>query len=464
MQNTEQFEYVFLGGGKGGKSLATELAKAGKRVAVIERGMIGGSCINVACIPTKALVRSARVAQTVRHAGSFGIEAGEPRVNMKNVHARVKGVVDGLVDVNLASFKGAGFDLLLGNGRFVAPRRIEVMVNDGGVRVIEGERVYINTGTHAAVPPVPGLREANPLTHVEAIQLDAIPSHLIVIGGGYIGLEMAQAFRALGAKVTLLQRESRVALREDIDVSRAIADVLKEDGVDVRTDVEIVAVTGRSGEDVSVEISGGGSVRGSHILVATGRVPNTSDIGLDVAGVETNARGFIIVDETLQTSAANVFAIGEVAGTPMFTHASFDDYRVLSSQLKGGSKTTRGRQIPYAMFIEPELSRIGLNETETAEKGIAVRTATLPMKAVPRARTNSDTRGLMKVLVAADSDDILGFAMLGSEAGEIVSAVQIAMLGKLPYTVLRDAPLAHPTVAEGLNLLLAMVPERAGKA
>lgn len=461
MQTVEQFEHVFLGGGKGGKSLAIELAKAGKRVAVIERGMIGGSCINVACIPTKALVRSARVAQAVRRAESFGIESSTPCVNMKSVRARVQGVVDGLVEVNLAGFKAAGFDLLLGNGRFVAPRRIEVALNDGGVRVIEGERVYINTGTHADVPPVPGLREANPLTHVEALQIDDVPSHLIVIGGGYIGLEMAQAFRALGAQVTLLQRESRVALREDVDISQAIADVLKDDGIEIRTDVEIKSVSGRSGDNVTVEIAGGQNVHGSHILVATGRVPNTCELGLDIAGVETTGRGFIKVDEKLQTTAPNVFAIGEVAGTPMFTHASFDDYRVLSSQLKSGDKTTRGREIPYAMFIEPELSRIGINETEAAAKGIAVRVATLPMKAVPRARTNSDTRGFMKVLVAADSDEILGFAMLGSEAGEIVSTVQIAMLGRLPYTVLRDAPLAHPTLTEGLNLLFALVPARA---
>lgn len=460
MQNAEQFEYVFLGGGKGGKSLATELAKAGKRVAVIERGMIGGSCINVACIPTKALIRSARVAHAINEAAAYGIEVGPARVNMKQVRDRVQGVVDGMVELNLNGFKAAGFDLVLGNGRFIAPRTLEVQLNNGGTRVIQGDRVYINTGTHAAVPPVPGLRESDPLTHVEALQIEDVPSHLIVIGGGYIGLEMAQAVHRLGSRVTVLQRESRVAVREDADVSQAIADSLKEDGIDIRTNVDIVSVAGRSGQSVTVTLGDGKTIEASHILVATGRVPNTKDIGLDVAGVEVDQRGIIKVDDKLQTSATNVYAIGEVAGTPMFTHASFDDYRVLSSQLKGGSKTTRGRDIPYAMFIEPELSRVGLNETEAAQKGIAVRVATLPMKAVPRARTNSDTRGFMKVLVAADSDEILGFTMLGSEAGEIVSTVQIAMLGKVPYTVLRDAPIAHPTLTEGLNLLLALVPAR----
>lgn len=460
MQSVERFEYVFLGGGKGGKSLAIELAKAGKSVAVVERGMIGGSCINVACIPTKALIRSARVAHAVRNAGSYGVEAGVPSINMTTVRARVQDVVDGLVEVNLNGFKAAGFDLLLGNGRFVGPRTIEVQLNDGGTRTLEGERVYINTGTHADVPAVPGLREADPLTHVEAIRIEDLPSHLIVIGGGYIGLEMAQAFNRLGAKVTVLQRDSRIAVREDADVSDAIASALRDDGIDILLNTQVESVSGRSGDAVAVLLADGRTIEGSHILVATGRIPNTKDIGLELAGVETDRRGIIKIDEKLQTSAANVFAIGEVAGTPMFTHASYDDYRVLSSQLKGGSKTTLGREIPYAMFIEPELSRIGLNETEAKSRGIAVRVATLPMKAVPRARTNSDTRGFMKVLVSAESDQILGFTMLGSEAGEIVSTVQIAMLGNLPYTVLRDAPLAHPTLTEGLNLLFALVPER----
>jgi probable pyridine nucleotide-disulfide oxidoreductase len=461
MQTAEQFEYVFLGGGKGGKSLATELAKAGKRVALIERGMIGGSCINVACIPTKTLIRSGRVAHAAAQAGAFGIETGPVRVDMKSVRERVKGVVDGMVDLNMSGFAAAGFDLLLGNGRFVAPRTIEVTLNDGGVRVLEGERVYINTGTHADVPPVPGLRESNPMTHVEALAIEHVPAHLVVIGGGYIGLEMAQAFHRLGSKVTVLQRGSRIAEREDEDVSKEIADAFRNDGIEIRTNAAVSSVSGLSGESVSVELADGQRVTGSHILVATGRVPNTKGIGLEAAGVVVNERGIIKVDEQLRTTAPNVFAIGEVAGSPMFTHASFDDYRVLSSRLKGGSRTTRDRDIPYAMFIEPELSRVGLNETEAAAKGIAVRVAKLPMKAVPRARTNSDTRGFMKVLVAADSDEILGFTMLGSEAGEIVSTVQIAMLGKLPFTVVRDAPLAHPTLTEGLNALFALIPPRA---
>jgi len=460
MSDVEDFEFVFLGGGKGGKSLAIELAKAGHRVAVIERGMIGGSCINVACIPTKALIRSARVANVANEAAAYGVHVERAQVDMPAVRDRVGRVVQGLVDINLAGFKAAGFDLILGTGRFTGPRTLEVKLNDGGVRMLRGDRVYINTGTHADVPQVPGLRESSPLTHVEALQLTEVPTHLVVIGGGYIGLEMAQSFRRLGSKVTVLQREARVAIREDSDVSQLIAESFANEGIDIQTNAKISSVSGTSGQSVKVLLEGGRCVHGSHILVATGRVPNTADIGLEVAGVEVDQRGIVKVDDVLQTTAAGVYAIGEVAGTPMFTHASFDDFRVLSSQLKGGSKSTRGRQIPYAMFIEPELGRIGMNEAEAEQKGVKVRIAKLSMTSVPRARTNTDTRGFMKLLVAVDSDQILGFTMLGSEAGEIVSTVQIAMLGKLPYTVLRDAPLAHPTIAEGLNLLCAVVPAR----
>jgi pyruvate/2-oxoglutarate dehydrogenase complex dihydrolipoamide dehydrogenase (E3) component len=366
-----------------------------------------------------------------------------------------------MVDLNLSAFHASGLELLIGEGRFVAPRRLEVTFADGRRRVVEGEHAFINTGTTAAIPDVPGLAQAKPLTHVEALELQTLPEHTIVFGGGYIGLEMAQALRRLGSRVTVLQEGPRVAMREDPDVAAAIVAALTHEGIDVRTNVRAVGVTGRSGEAVEVTLADGAQLAGSHILVAAGRTPNTQGIGLEAAGVELDARGFIKTDARLATSAPNTWAIGEVAGTPMFTHASFDDYRVLQSSLSGGSYTTAGRVIPYALFIEPELARIGLNETEAAERGIAVRVAMLPMAAVPRARTNGETAGFMKALVAVDSDQILGFTMLGAQAGEVVSTVQMAMLGKLPYTALRDAILSHPTIAEGLNLLFAKVAARA---
>jgi pyruvate/2-oxoglutarate dehydrogenase complex dihydrolipoamide dehydrogenase (E3) component len=460
MSNVEHYEYVFLGGGKGGKTLAMELAQAGKRVAVIERGMIGGSCINVACIPTKALIQNARIAH-VRNAQLPASEGGEARgTNMAQVTRNVRSVVEGMVDINLKAFIASGMELVMGTGHFIAPRTIQVRLNEGGERVIQGEQVFINTGTTAAVPDVPGLRDAQPLTHVEALQLEQLPEHLIVIGGGYIGLEMAQAYRRLGSKVTLIQSAPRVAMREDEDVTSAIEAALTEEGIDIRVGAEPVRVTGLSGQAVTLELANGEQVSGSHILVAAGRTPVTRNLGLDAAGVELDARGFIKVDERLATSAANTWAIGEVAGTPMFTHASFDDYRVLKSQLAGANLTTRERIIPYALFIEPELGRIGLNETDAKAQGIEVRVAKIPLTAVPRARTNGATKGFMKVLVDAHSDQILGFTMLGTNAGDVVTAVQMAMLGKLPYTVVRDAIIAHPLISEGLNILLSKVPAR----
>lgn len=461
MSNVEQYEYVFLGGGKGGKTLAMELAQAGKRVALIERGMIGGSCINVACIPTKALIQNARVAHVLGSQSRDSDAGPRPATDMAQVARNVRSVVEGLVDINLKAFISSGMDLVMGTGHFIAPRTISVRLNEGGERVIAGDQVFINTGTTAAIPDVPGLRDAQPLTHVEALQLELLPEHMIVIGGGYIGLEMAQAYRRLGSKVTLIQEAPRVAMREDEDVTSAIETALGEEGIGIRVGVKPVNVAGVSGRAVTVELNNGERVSGSHILVAAGRTPVTRGLGLDVAGVELDTRGFIKVDERLATTAANTWAIGEVAGTPMFTHASFDDYRVLKSQLAGGSLTTNDRIIPYALFIEPELGRIGLNETDAKARGIEVRVAKIPMAAVPRARTNGNTKGFMKVLVDAHSDQILGFSMLGTNAGDVVTAVQMAMLGKLPYTAVRDAIIAHPLISEGLNILFSKVPPRA---
>jgi pyruvate/2-oxoglutarate dehydrogenase complex dihydrolipoamide dehydrogenase (E3) component len=459
--NVEHYEYVFLGGGKGGKTLAMELAQAGKRVAVIERGMIGGSCINVACIPTKTLIQNARIAHVRSNQSSHSEASTRPATNMAEVARNVRSVVDGMVDINLKAFIASGMELVLGTGHFIAPRKIHVRMNEGADRVIEGEHVFINTGTTAAIPDVPGLRDAQPLTHVEALQLETMPEHLIVIGGGYIGLEMAQAYRRLGSKVTLIQEAPRVAMREDEDITSAIEAALAEEGIDIRVGVKPVNVSVISGQNVTLELANGERVSGSHVLVAAGRTPVTRGLGLDVAGVELDARGFIKVDERLATSAPNTWAIGEVAGTPMFTHASFDDYRVLKSQLAGGNLTTNDRIIPYALFIEPELARIGLNETDAKARGIDVRVAKIPLASVPRARTNGATKGFMKVLVDAHSDQILGFSMLGTNAGDVVTAVQMAMLGKLPYTAVRDAIISHPLMSEGLNVLFSKVPPRA---
>ncbi|WP_027212227.1 dihydrolipoyl dehydrogenase family protein [Burkholderia sp. WSM2232] len=457
----DQFDLIVLGGGKAGKTLAMDQAKAGKRVAMIERGMIGGSCINVACIPTKALVKSAKVAATARHAAAYGIETGSALTDMKAVGDRVRAVVDGMIEINWKGFNASGMEVIVGEGRFVDPTTVEISLADGGMRRISGEHIFVNTGTRAAVPPVPGLREAEPLTHVEALQLAQTPEHLIVVGGGYIGVEMAQAFARLGSRVTILQRESQLAPREDEDIASAVADVLRADGVEIVLETQIERIEGRSGDAVTVHAAVRGEptvLSGTHLLVATGRIPNTDGIGLNNAGVEVDQRGIIKVDEHLRTSAMHIWALGEVAGTPMFTHASLDDYRVCKSALSGGNRTTRDRLIPYAMFIDPELGRVGISEKEAAQQNIAIRVAKLPMAAVPRARTNTETTGFMKVIVDAGSDRILGFCMLGTNAGEVIAAIQVAMLAGAPYTMLRDAIWAHPTITEGLNMLLALVP------
>jgi pyruvate/2-oxoglutarate dehydrogenase complex dihydrolipoamide dehydrogenase (E3) component len=460
MAGVESYELLIMGGGKAGKTLAMDMARAGRRVALIERGFIGGSCINVACIPTKALIRAAEVAHAVRGSAAFGIGAGAMHLDMQALAARTAGIVAAMVDDHHRLFAEAGVELVIGEGRFVAPRVIEATLAGGGARQFTGERIFLNLGTVAAVPDLPGLRAAAPLTHVEALLLARLPRHLLILGGGYIGLEMAQAFRRLGSAVTIIERGPQLAAREDPDVAAAVLALFRDDGITVHLDAQVTGVTGRSGESVTLRLARSGGedmIEGSDILVAAGRVPQTRAIGLEQAGVATDSAGFIVVDERLATTAPGIWALGEAAGSPMFTHVALDDYRIAKSVMLGGDRSTRGRLIPYAVFTDPELGRVGLNETEAQRQGIAYRVAKLPVAVIPRARTLSETRGLMKAVIAADGDAILGFTMLGAQAGEVITAVQAAMWGKLPYTAFRDGILAHPTMAEGLNLLFAHV-------
>ncbi len=460
MTDVESYELLILGGGKAGKTLAMDMARAGRRVAMVERGLIGGSCINIACIPTKTLVRSASAAAILRHRAMYGMQSGDTEVDMPAVAARTAGVVAGMVADHRRLFAESGFELIIGEGHFVAPRVIEVSLPDGDIRRLTGDRIFLNLGTRALIPDVPGLRSAAPLTHVEALRLERLPRHLLVLGGGYVGLEMAQAFGRLGSAVTIIERGPQLAGREDPDVAAAVLALFDAEGIAVHLDTTVTQVTGRSGEAVTLCCVCAGDERtleGSDILVAAGRVPQTAGIGLEIAGVDVDAAGFVVVDDRLATTAPGVWALGEAAGSPMFTHVALDDYRVAKSVILGGDRTTRGRLIPYAVFIEPEFARVGINETEAKRQGIPVRVANLPMAAIPRARTLSETRGFMKAIVQAEGDAILGFAMLGAQAGEVVAAVQVAMWGKLPYTAFRDGILAHPTMAEGLNLLFSNV-------
>jgi pyruvate/2-oxoglutarate dehydrogenase complex dihydrolipoamide dehydrogenase (E3) component len=453
---TERYDILVFGGGKAGKTLAMDQAKAGKRVAVVEAGLIGGSCINIACIPSKTLIRSAEVAHSLRNTSEFGVQADNVRASLDLVRDRTARVVAEMVATNQAGFDASGFDLVLGWGKFIGPKTIQVETASG-VRALTADRVYINLGTTADMPVVPGLAEADPITHVEALQLGDMPSRLLVLGGGYIGMELGQAFRRLGAEVTILERGPRLVPREDMDVGEAILKILENEGVEVALSAYDLSVSGRSGDSVTVRSADGRVFEGSHLLVAAGRKPSTHSIGLELAGVEVDDRGFIKVDGHLQTTAAGVWAMGEVAGTPMFTHASLDDYRVVKSGMTGGSRTTADRLIPYCVFIDPEFARVGLNEAEALKAGIEYRIAKLPMDVIPRARTLSQRKGFMKAIVAHDSDKILGFSMLGVNAGEVMSVVQMAMLGEMPFTALRDGIFAHPTISEGLNMLFGNV-------
>jgi pyruvate/2-oxoglutarate dehydrogenase complex dihydrolipoamide dehydrogenase (E3) component len=374
-------------------------------------------------------------------------------------------MVSGLIDLHLANFKASGAELVMGGGKFTGPRTIEVALNEGGTRTLTGKRVVLDTGSRATIDPVPGLAEAAPLTHIELLEIDHVPEHLLVIGGGYIGLELAQAMRRFGAKVTIIERNDRLAHREDLDVSAGLHELFKDEGIDIITGTRVTRVQGTSGELVMLHAIHGGSeivLQGTHLLVATGRTPNTQDIGLELTGVELTADGHVQVNERLETTAPDVYAIGDCAGSPHFTHISYDDYRILRDNFAGGNRVTTGRQVPFTMFTDPELARIGLSETEAQAQGIHYRFAKIPMAAVLRTRTLSETRGFLKALVATDSDRILGFTCFGVEAGEIMASVQVAMIAGLPYTALRDAIFTHPTLLEGMIGLFSAIPARQG--
>jgi pyruvate/2-oxoglutarate dehydrogenase complex dihydrolipoamide dehydrogenase (E3) component len=463
MSQAAQFEVLIFGSGKAGKLLAWHMAQSGQRTAVVERRWIGGSCPNIACLPSKNEIWSAKVAHLVRHAAQFGTMTGPVTIDMARVRQRKRDMVNREVAFHSETYRASGAELIMGTGRFAAPKTLEVHLNDGGMRVLVGEKVFLNLGTHAAVPSVLGLEAARPLTHIEALELDYVPSHLIVLGGGYVGLELAQAYRRFGSRVTVIESGAQVMSREDPDVAREVQQILSGEGIQFMLPARIIDVQGRSGREVSVAVrtpSGERKIEGSDILVATGRIPNTEGIGLEIAGVELDDRGYIRVTERLETTAPGVWAMGDCAGSPQFTHVAGDDFQIVRDNLAGGKRSTRDRLVPYCMFTDPPLARVGMSEGEAQGQGITVRVGRLPMNAVLRTETTDETQGFMKVLVGEGDDRILGFAMIGAEAGEVMAAVQTAMLANLPYSKLRDAILTHPTMAEGLGSLFANVPPR----
>jgi pyruvate/2-oxoglutarate dehydrogenase complex dihydrolipoamide dehydrogenase (E3) component len=463
MSQPERYDVLVLGSGFGGKLLAWHLARSGRRTAVVERRWIGGSCPNIACLPSKNEIWSARVAYLTRHAAQFGTVTGPVTTDMTKVRQRKRDMVDAEVALHLQNYKSSGAELIMGAAHFVAPKTIEVRLNEGGTRALAGEQVFLNLGTHAAIPNVPGLADARPLTHIEALELDYLPSHLIVLGGGYVGLELAQAYRRFGSRVTVIEHGPQLMAREDPDVVHEMQRILSDEGIGFLIAANTLNVHGRSGEEVRLAVrktSGEQRIVGSDILVATGRIPNTAGIGLEETGVELDSHGYIRVNDRLETTASDVWAIGESAGSPQFTHVSIDDFRIIRDNLAGGNRSTRDRLVPYCMFTEPPLARVGLSEREAQHKRVTVRVARLPMSGVRRTATTGETQGFMKVLVGGNDDRILGFTMIGAEAGEVMAAVQTAMLAYLPFPRLRDAILAHPTMAEGLDALFSNVPPR----
>ncbi len=465
--NVEDYDLVILGGGTGGTVAAWTFAAQGQRVAVIERKYIGGSCPNIACLPSKNVIHSAKVASYFRRSDEFGIARTNFTVDMRAVRERKRRMVSSWNDVYLENYKKSGAELILGSGRFVGPRTLEAVLPDGTTRQLRGTNVIVNTGTHATLEPILGLADAQPLTHIEALELDEVPAHLLVLGSGYVGLEFAQAMRRFGSRVTVLARGSRLLKNEDEDVSEGLRSLFEDEGIELLFNAKVKQISGKSGVKVKILPEKNGAektLEGSHLLTATGRTPNTQAIGLELAGVELTDGGYIKVNEHLQTTAPGVWAIGEVAGSPQFTHVSVDDFRVVHASLTNGKRVTTGRQVPFCLFTDPELARIGVNEKEAKARGTAYRLFKIPMEAVMRATTLSETRGFLKALVEAEGERILGFTAFGVGAGEIMTSVQIAMAAGLPYTALRDSILTHPTLVEGLIALFssaASMPEPA---
>lgn len=456
----EHYDAIVVGSGQAGTPLCRALAEAGMRTVLVEREHVGGTCVNEGCTPTKTMVASARVAYLARRGADYGVQTGPVSVDLKQVRQRKRDIVNSFRNGSQGRIeKTANLDLIFGTASFTGPKSLLVRGKDGSERALTAERIFINAGTRALRPPVEGLDRVPFLDNASIMELDAMPEHLLVLGGGYIGLEFGQMFRRFGSRVTIVQRGTQLLSGEDADVAEEVAKILREDGVEVILQAEVQGAAPAAGGrvDLSVRAAGARDMRiltGSHLLVAVGRVPNTDRLNLAAAGVQTDRQGYVQVNERLETTAPGVYALGDVKGGPAFTHISYDDFRVLEvNLLKGGHATTTGRLVPYTVFMDPELGRVGVSEREARGGGRPIRVAKMPMASVARAREADEPRGLMKVVVDAASGEILGCAILGIAGGELMSIVEIAMMGRLPYTALQNAIFAHPTLAESLNNL-----------
>ena len=454
----QEYDAIVIGAGQGGGPLASALARAGKRTAIVEREHAGGTCVNEGCTPTKTMIASGRVAYLARRGADYGVETGPIAIDQGRIRQRKRDIVESFRAGSERGLTGTdGLDLIWGEARFTGPKTLAVRLNAGGETELRAETIVINVGERPARPELPGIETVPVLDSTSIMELGAVPDRLVIIGGGYVALEFGQLFRRLGSAVTVVQRGKQLLTREDADMAAAVADVLREDGLTILLETTAARVAAADGGGVALTVrgpEGERTITGSHLLAAAGRTPNTDRLGLDAAGVAMNRRGSIPVDERLATNVPGIYAIGDVNGGPAFTHISYDDYRILKTNLAGtGGASTAGRLVPYTVYTDPQFGRVGLGEDEARRAGRRVRVATMPMSAVARAIETDETRGQMKVLVDPDTDQLLGAAIFGVEGGEIMSMLQIAMLGKLPYTALRDAVFAHPTFAESLNNL-----------
>ncbi len=465
MAGPEKFDAIIIGSGQAGTPLSTTLAEAGMYTALVERVHVGGTCVNEGCTPTKTMVASGRVAYLARRAADYGVQTGSIGIDLRRVRERKRQIVDKFRNGSQARMeRTANLELIFGTARFTAPKTVEVKLKDGGVRSLTAENIFINAGTRASRPKLDGVDDVPTLDNASIMELDTVPEHLLILGGGYIGLEFGQLFRRFGSRVTIFQMDGQLLTHEDPDIADEVAKILREDGIEVLLDAHVTRVS-KAGGNIQIEFERkaaqdehGGTkavtVTGSHLLLATGRTSNSDTLNLAAGGIEADVRGFIKVNDRLETTAEGVYALGDIKGGPAFTHISYDDFRIIRSNLlEKKNASIRNRVVPYTLFIDPQLGRVGLTEKEAREQKRNIRVAMLPMTAVARALETDESRGFMKAVVDADTNQILGAAVLGIEGGEVMAAFEIAMMGKLPYTALRDGVFAHPTLVESLNNL-----------
>jgi len=458
----KHFDAIIIGAGQAGVPLAKNLALAGKKTAIVEKRLIGGTCINDGCTPTKAMVASAKAAYQAGNSEALGVKVGSVKVDLKKIKQRKDAIVK---QFRTSSEKGIettkGLKLFMGEAKFSGKKEITIALNDGGEEVITANWIFINTGAKTAIPDIEGLNETDFLTSTSILDLETVPEHLLVIGGNYIGLEFGQMFSRFGSKVTILEKSASILSREDKDVSAALTEILEDEKIEVITNAQVDKISSTKKDEITATVKSGKikkNIKASHILVAVGRVPQTETLGLELSGVKTDEKGYIVVNHKLETNVKGIYALGDVKGGPAFTHIAYNDYTIVFRNLiEGTNYSTADRPIPYCMFTDPQLGRIGITEAEAKEKKLNYKVAVLPMSSVARGIETGETRGLMKAIVDVKSRKILGAAILASEGGEIMSVLQMAMEGGVTFDQIRYCVFAHPTYSESLNNLFMKI-------